>query len=128
VSETTLGVLAAGWGVIMALSPIMQIRRMMRLGSSRDVSIGYLLVIVIGFAFWIAYGIAIRNPALVVPNILALIVGGGTIAVALYLRKPRERRSTHAEAPWARDARSHGRDLEGGSHNQVRPRVGYRDD
>lgn len=58
VSETTLALVAAGWGVIMALSPVMQIRRMMRLGSSRDVSIGYLLVIVIGFAFWIAYGIA----------------------------------------------------------------------
>jgi uncharacterized protein with PQ loop repeat len=77
---------------------------MMRLGSSRDVSIGYLLVIVIGFAFWIAYGIAIRNPAIVVPNTLALIVGVGTIAVAIYLRKPRERRSTHAEAPWERGA------------------------
>jgi hypothetical protein len=63
------------------------------------VSIGYLLVIVIGFAFWIAYGIAIRNPALVVPNTLAFIVGVGTIAVALHLRKPRER-SMHAGAPW----------------------------
>ena len=88
-SETTLGFVAAGWGVIMALSPVMQIRRMMRLRSSRDVSIGYLLVIVVGFAIWIAYGIAIRNPALVVPNTLAFIVGIGTIAVALYLRKPR---------------------------------------
>jgi len=84
----------------MALSPVMQISRMMRLRSSRDVSIGYLLVIVIGFAFWIAYGIAIRNPALVVPNTLALIVGIGTIAVALSLRRPRKRASMHAEAPW----------------------------
>jgi MtN3 and saliva related transmembrane protein len=99
VNETTLGLVVAGWGVMMALSPIMQIRRMMHLGSSRDVSIGYLLVIVIGFAFWIAYGIAIRNPALVVPNTLAFIVGVGTIVVAIHLRKPRER-SMHAGAPW----------------------------
>jgi MtN3 and saliva related transmembrane protein len=91
VSDTALGFVAAGWGVIMALSPVMQMRRMVRLGSSRDVSIGYLLVIVIGFAFWIAYGIAIGNLALVVPNTLALIVGTGTIAVALHLRKPRKR-------------------------------------
>jgi uncharacterized protein with PQ loop repeat len=124
VSETTLGFVAAGWGVIMALSPVMQVRRMMRLESSRDVSIGYLLVIVVGFAFWIAYGIAIRNPALVVPNTLALIVGVGTIAVALYLREPRERRSTHAEGPWGCDASSHGRDLEGGSHDRIHPRIG----
>ena len=99
-SETTLGFVAAGWGVIMALSPVMQIRRMMRLRSSRDVSIGYLLVIVVGFAFWIAYGIVIRNPVLVVPNTLAFIVGVGTTAVALYLRKPREPRSMHAKARW----------------------------
>ena len=31
----------------------------------------------------------IRNPALVVPNTLAFIVGVGTIGVALFLRKPR---------------------------------------
>ena len=77
--------------MIMALSPVMQIRRMMRLGSSRDVSIGYLLVIVVGFAFWIAYGIAIRNPALIVPNALALLVGAATVGVALRFRAPRER-------------------------------------
>lgn len=99
-SETTLGIVAAVWGVVMALSPVMQVRRMIRLGSSRDVSIGYLLVIVVGFALWIAYGIAISNPALVVPNTLALIVGVGTIAVALYLRKPRERRTMHDTARW----------------------------
>lgn len=98
-SETTLGLVAASWGVIMALSPVMQIRRMMRLRSSRDVSIGYLLVIVVGFAFWVAYGMVIRNPALVVPNTVAFIVGLGTIAVAIYLRRPRERRSTQGKAP-----------------------------
>jgi uncharacterized protein with PQ loop repeat len=88
VNETTLGLVAAGWGAVMALSPIMQIRRMIRLRSSRDVSIGYLLVIVVGFAIWIAYGIVIRRPALIVPNTLALIVGVGTIAVAVHLRRP----------------------------------------
>lgn len=38
-SESTLGVIAGGWGVIMALSPIMQIHRMIRLRSSRDVTV-----------------------------------------------------------------------------------------
>jgi uncharacterized protein with PQ loop repeat len=99
VSETTLGFVAASWGVIMALSPVMQIRRMIRLRSSRDVSIGYLLVIIVGFAIWIAYGIVIRDPALVVPNTVAFIVGLGTIAVAVHLRKPQEHRATHAKVP-----------------------------
>jgi hypothetical protein len=48
---------------------------MIRLRSSRDVSIGYLPIVAVGFVFWIAYAIAIRNPDLVIPNALALIVG-----------------------------------------------------
>lgn len=85
-SETFLGVLAAGWGVVMALSPVMQIRRMVNLRSSRDVSIGYLTIIVIGFSIWIAYGIALRNLALIVSNGVALVVGTTTIVVALHFR------------------------------------------
>lgn len=107
-SETTLGLVAAGWGVVMALSPVMQIRRMIRLGSSRGVSIGYLLVIVVGFAFWIAYGIAIRNPALVVPNTLALIVGVGTIAVASTYGNRGNNDPRTPKLLGGRDARSHG--------------------
>jgi MtN3 and saliva related transmembrane protein len=86
VSETFLGVLAAGWGVVMALSPVMQIRRMVHLRSSRDVSIGYLAIIVIGFSIWIAYGVAIHNLALIVPNCVAFVVGTATIIVALHFR------------------------------------------
>jgi MtN3 and saliva related transmembrane protein len=86
VSETALGVLAASWGVIMALSPVIQIRRMVRLQSSRDVSIGYLLVIVVGFTVWFSYGVAIRNAAIIVANGLAFIVGVATVAVALRFR------------------------------------------
>jgi MtN3 and saliva related transmembrane protein len=86
VSETALGILAASWGVIMALSPVMQIRRMVRLQSSRDVSIGYLLVIVVGFTVWFSYGIAIRNAAIIVANGLAFLVGMATVAVALRFR------------------------------------------
>jgi MtN3 and saliva related transmembrane protein len=87
VSEAALGLVAASWGVIMALSPVLQIRRILRLRSSRDVSIGYLLVIVVGFLLWVAYGIAIRNPALIVPNTLAFLVGVATVAAALRYRK-----------------------------------------
>jgi MtN3 and saliva related transmembrane protein len=86
-NETALGVVAATWGVIMALSPVMQIRRMIRLRSSRDVSIGYLVIIVIGFSIWITYGIAIENAALIVSNSVAFLVGATTVAIALYFRR-----------------------------------------
>jgi len=86
VNETALGFVAASWGVLMALSPVLQIRRILTYRSSREVSIGYLTVIVIGFLLWIVYGVAIENLALIVPNSLALIVGLLTIAIAFRFR------------------------------------------
>ncbi len=86
-NETALGVVAASSGVIMALSPVMQIRRMIRLRSSRDVSIGYLVIIVIGFSIWITYGVAIGNAALIVSNSVALLVGAITVVIALHFRR-----------------------------------------
>jgi MtN3 and saliva related transmembrane protein len=90
-SSTVFALLAASWGIVMAVSPLLQIRKIIRLGSSRDVSIGYLAVLVIGFCLWIAYGVSIRNAALVVPNSIALSVGVATIVVALRYRGGRRR-------------------------------------
>lgn len=89
-NETALGFVAASWGVLMALSPILQIRRILAYRSSREVSIGYLTVIVVGFGLWIVYGLAIENLALIVPNTLALLVGLTTIAIAFRFRSPVE--------------------------------------
>ena len=88
-NETALAFVAASWGVLMALSPILQIRRILAYRSSREVSIGYLAVIVIGFTLWIAYGVALENLALIVPNSLALVVGLAAIGVALRFRPSR---------------------------------------
>ena len=83
---TALAVAAATWGVAMAVSPLLQIRRIRRLGSSRDVSLGAYGVLIVGFVLWIAYGIALGNAALIVPNTVALAVAAATVAVALRYR------------------------------------------
>jgi len=85
---TGLAVAAAAWGVLMGISPILQIRRMLRQRSSRDVSVGYFTILLVGFGLWISYGIAARNLALIVPNAVALLIGVSTIAIALRLRRP----------------------------------------
>ena len=85
---TGLAVAAAAWGVLMGVSPVLQIRRMLRQRSSRDVSVGYFSILLVGFALWIGYGIASGNLALIVPNTVALLIGVSTIAIALRLRKP----------------------------------------
>jgi MtN3 and saliva related transmembrane protein len=85
---TGLAVAAAAWGVLMGVSPVLQIRRMLRQRSSRDVSVGYFTILLVGFGLWIGYGIASRSLALIVPNTVALLVGVSTVAIALRLRKP----------------------------------------
>jgi MtN3 and saliva related transmembrane protein len=85
---TGLAVAAATWGVLMGISPVLQIRRMVRQRSSRDVSVGYFAILLVGFLLWISYGIAARNLALIVPNTVALLIGASTIAIALRLREP----------------------------------------
>jgi MtN3 and saliva related transmembrane protein len=89
VTETALGVVAASWGVVMALSPTLQIRRILRRRSSADVSVGYLSILVVGFFLWVGYGAAMGNPILIVPNTLAFLVGVATILVAVRFRSPR---------------------------------------
>ena len=81
-----LGLAAAAWGVLMAVSPLLQIRRMVARQSSADVSIAYLAVLEFGFLLWVGYGIAQGNPVILVPNTVAAIVGAATIAVAWFLR------------------------------------------
>jgi MtN3 and saliva related transmembrane protein len=92
----TLAVLAATWGVLMAISPALQIRRILERQSSDDVSLGYLGVLLVGFALWAAYGISLQNVALIVPNSVALVVGVVTVIVARRYRTPAQ---TPAPAP-----------------------------
>lgn len=85
--STALGVTAASWALVMALAPILQIREIVRRGSSEGVSIGYFAVLIVGFGLWVAYGFARRDLPLIVPNCVAFLVMGCTIAVALDKRR-----------------------------------------
>ena len=84
--EDVLGLAAAFWGVLMAVSPSLQIRKMLLHRSSREVSIAYFWVLLVGFTLWVAYGLAIENWFLVVPNAVAFTVCATTIAIALRYR------------------------------------------
>jgi uncharacterized protein with PQ loop repeat len=71
---------------------------MLREQSSREVSLGYFTILLIGFLLWIAYGVAAGIPALVIPNSVALLVGVAVVIVALRLRhRSRGKRSRWAD-------------------------------
>ena len=71
---------------------------MLREQSSREVSLGYFTILLIGFLLWIAYGVAAGIPALVIPHSVALLVGVAVVIVALRLRhRSRGKRSRWAD-------------------------------
>ena len=83
---TYLAVAAATWGVAMALSPLLQVRAILARRSSASVSIAYQQVLLVGFVLWLAYGIALENLALIIPNTIAAIVSATAIAVTARFR------------------------------------------
>jgi MtN3 and saliva related transmembrane protein len=86
-AKDILAAAASSWAVLMGLAPLLQIRRMLREHSSRQVSVGYFAILLIGFLLWIAYGASAGIMALVIPNAVALLVGVAAIIVALRLRR-----------------------------------------
>jgi len=85
---TALAFAAASWGIAMAVSPVLQIRKIVQHRSSHGVSLGYMTVLFVGFLLWLAYGIAADNLALIVPNTVAAVVIATTIVFALRYRRP----------------------------------------
>ena len=85
-TTTLLAIIASTWGIAMALSPTLQIRHMIALRSSAASRSPTSRVLVIGFALWFAYGVALQNLAIIIPNTIAFMVGATTIAVARHYR------------------------------------------
>ena len=85
-AETFLAFTASSYGVVMAISPLLQIRAILRSRDSSSVSAGYQRVLLAGFLLWMGYGIASDNWAIIVPNIVASIVSAATILVTLRYR------------------------------------------
>ncbi len=100
-AQTVLAAAASSWAVLMGIAPLLQIRRMLRERSSREVSVGYFAILLIGFLLWISYGSAAGIPALVIPNTVALLVGTAVIIVALRLRRRTARNSSQLTDPRA---------------------------
>ena len=81
-----LAVIAATWGVAMAVSPLLQIRAIRLHQSSASVSVGYQQVLLVGFILWLSYGISLHNWAIIIPNVVAAVVSVATIVVSVRYR------------------------------------------
>jgi MtN3 and saliva related transmembrane protein len=82
-----LGVAAGSWGVVMAVAPGLQIRKMLRTRTSSDVSLGFFGLLLPGYVLWVAYGFSRGDLALMVPNAVAFCVSVTTMLVARHFRR-----------------------------------------
>ena len=82
-----LAICAGTWGVVMAIAPGMQLRKMLRTRNSTDVSLSFFSLLLPGYVLWVSYGVARGDPALIVPNAVAFCVAVATMLVALHFRR-----------------------------------------
>lgn len=97
-TSDVLAIVATIAGLLMAVSPILQIRRMRRTQSSNDVSLLYFGLLSLGFLAWISYGVSIANWPVAGTNTASLLFMLVTILVALRYRRGSSRRAAAALA------------------------------
>ena len=95
-----LGTAATTYGVLGALKTLLQTRQMLTRRTSRDVSALFLASYTGGYAIWLAYGLSSSSLPLMIVDVVGLLCGGLTLAVALSLRG-----SIIRPATWGKGAR-----------------------
>jgi uncharacterized protein with PQ loop repeat len=116
-----LGLVAGCMGVLMALSPLLQARRVRVARDSSEVSSGVFLVMRVNASAWLLYGVATANVVLIVPNVVALTTTTVTLFVLRRYRPAEEAAGTVA-APAAGPAplRQHAARVRGGAFTVAR--------
>ncbi len=76
---------ATVYGVLMSLAPLLQARKMWLRRSSKDISILYLVVLLVGFSLYLAYGVSISNRLLIITNSVSIVATASTLLLAAAL-------------------------------------------
>lgn len=101
-------------GVLMALSPLLQARRVQLAQDSSEVSSGVFLVMRVNASVWLLYGVATSNVFLIVPNVVALATTSFTLLAI------RRNRPQPAAAPAALVRDTHMARVRGGAASVAR--------
>lgn len=88
-AQAVLAVAVSVYGVLGAFASLLQLCRLRRLGSARDVSLLYLSAVGGGYLLWLAYGVVLGNIPLVLADAAGGLTVSATICVALQLRRGR---------------------------------------
>jgi len=100
-----LGTAATAYGVLAALSVLLQARQTRASGNSCEVSARFFASYAGGYAIWLLYGLSAGNGPLIVVDAVGLLCAGLTLAVALSLRGSLAHPASCTAAPASREAR-----------------------
>jgi uncharacterized protein with PQ loop repeat len=81
-----LGMAATAYGVLAALSVLLQVRQMLAHHTSCDISGRFFAVYAGGYAIWLLYGLTDGNLPLIIVDTVGLLCGALTLVVTLTLR------------------------------------------
>ena len=81
-----LGMTATAYGVLAALSVLLQTRQMLARRASCEVSGRFFALYAGGYAIWLLYGLSVGNVPLTIVDGVGVLCGGLTLAVTLSLR------------------------------------------
>lgn len=70
---TSLAIATTIMGTLMSLSYFLQIAKILKTKSVKDLSLIMFVIFAVGLTLWLAYGIALKNPPLIISNIMAVI-------------------------------------------------------
>jgi len=84
-----LATTGTAFGLMGAVSLLLQARRLRRLGTACEISIPIRLVSLTGYVVWLAYGIVIGDVPLIVVDLAGLAGAGLVLHITLMLRSRR---------------------------------------
>ncbi|MEO7444838.1 MAG: SemiSWEET transporter [Ferruginibacter sp.] len=79
---TAIQVLGLAAGTITSITFLPQVIRIWKTKSAKDLSISMLLLLLLGVSMWLAYGIIVKDIAIIYTNSMVLIMG----LIMLYFR------------------------------------------
>lgn len=86
-----LAVVTTCWGLLMGLAPLLQVRVIVRDRNSSGTSVGWVLILLVGFVLWSAYGAVNHDVPIVITNLVSLTVTATLLIIArVYGKGPKE--------------------------------------
>ena len=97
--SSTLAVAATSWGVLMALAPLLQVRVILRERDASGTSKTWIVILLIGFVLWFAYGVSTGSVPLIISNTMSGIVAFTLLVTAFVFDSPRGVTEASSEGP-----------------------------